>query len=218
MADKKPSEAKLAFDAFEIVVVCAFLFGCYKIGVNWMHAHQSIVSAWKSFFFTVLPYDLINIFARFAVFSFFFSICMVVVVIIYVRKIQQVRAKIMSKIIAQDKTEKENLKNEIVENPKWKIVQEHINSSDANMWKLAILEADIILADLLESLHLPGDTIADKLKAVDASDFRTIEDAWEGHKIRNAIAHQGSDFLLNEREAKRVIRLYEKVFLEFEMI
>ena len=106
----------------------------------------------------------------------------------------------------------------VEENPKWKIVEEHINSDDPNKWKLAILEADILLNELLESLNLPGEGIGEKLKNVEASDFDHIEEAWEAHKIRNAIAHQGSDFLLTQRESKRVIKLYESVFREFELI
>ena len=103
-------------------------------------------------------------------------------------------------------------------NPKWQLVQSHINSLNQSDWKLAILEADIILAELLESMALPGDSVGEKLKAVEKSDFTSIDEAWEGHKIRNAIAHEGSDFLITEREAKRVISLYHTVFDEFEII
>ena len=176
------------------------------------------IHAQLSSIFAFTPYELINFFARFAVFSFFFSIVMLIVVILYAKKVFDMKKKIMAKVIIADNTVKANVKGEEKENPKWNLVQEHINSMDPNKWKLAILEADIILADLLEGLGLPGDNIGDKLKAVDKSDFRTIEEAWEGHKIRNAIAHQGSDFLLNDREAKRVIGLYERVFQEFEII
>lgn len=93
-------------------------------------------------------------------------------------------------------------------------LSESTNSSD---WRLAIIEADIILDELLEKLHLPGDTMGDKLKAVEKSDFLTIESAWEAHKARNAVAHEG-DFLLSRRETRRIISLYEEVFKEFYLI
>ena len=107
---------------------------------------------------------------------------------------------------------------EAFENKKWNLVQEHISSDDPNKWKLAILEADIILSDLLDTFQLPGESIGEKLKAVEASDFTNIENAWEAHKIRNAIAHQGSEFLITQREAKRVIGLYQTVFEEFKIV
>lgn len=101
---------------------------------------------------------------------------------------------------------------------KWKEILERSTSENQSDWRLAIIEADIILAELLEKLELPGDTIGDKLKAVEKSDFLTLDYAWEAHKARNAIAHEGSDYLLNQKETRRVISLYEAVFKEFYLI
>lgn len=101
---------------------------------------------------------------------------------------------------------------------RWKRVLEHVASENPSDWRIAIIEADIILDDLLNILKLPGSTMGDKLKAVEPSDFLTLDNAWEAHKARNMIAHQGSDFLLNQREVRRIISLYEAVFKEFKMI
>ena len=131
---------------------------------------------------------------------------------------KEIRTKIMDKVLPAKGEIKTDILESVMENPKWKLVEEHINSDDANKWKLAILEADIILSELLDSLNLKGESVGEKLKMVEASDFDHIEQAWEAHKIRNAIAHQGSDFLLTKREAQRVLSLYESVFKEFEII
>lgn len=101
---------------------------------------------------------------------------------------------------------------------KWKKIVEYSESNVESNWRLAIIEADIILADLLEKLGLPGDTIGEKLKAVERSDFITIDSAWEAHKARNMIAHEGQGFLLNQRETRRIISHYEAVFREFYLI
>lgn len=98
---------------------------------------------------------------------------------------------------------------------KWQKVETHINSSNASDWRTAIIEADIMLGDLLQKMGYHGDTIGDKLKAVDPSSMLTLETAWEAHKVRNAIAHKGTGFQLNEREAKATIALFKKVFEEF---
>jgi hypothetical protein len=103
-------------------------------------------------------------------------------------------------------------------NSRWERVLEHLNSTSPNDWKFSILEADIMLADLLDTLQYHGDTMADKLKAVEPSDFTTIESAWEAHKIRNMVAHSGGDFVLTDREARRVVDLYKAVFDEFKII
>ncbi len=101
---------------------------------------------------------------------------------------------------------------------KWKEIVKKSESTSETDWRLAIIEADIILDSLLEKLNLPGSTIGEKLKAVEPSDFLTLDQAWEAHKARNNIAHQGSEFLLNQREARRIISLYEVVFKEFKLV
>lgn len=97
----------------------------------------------------------------------------------------------------------------------WQEVQRHMNSTNPSDWRLAILEADIMLEEILEKQGYQGDTIGDKLKGVDKSDMLSLDAAWEAHKVRNQIAHEGVGFQLNDREAKRVIGLFQKVFEEF---
>ena len=103
-------------------------------------------------------------------------------------------------------------------NLKWEKVLEHVSSPNPPEWRLAILEADILLDELLDVLHYRGESMGDKLKKIEKSDFTTLDLAWEAHKIRNQVAHEGSEFLLSEREAKRVVSLYEEVFKEFRYI
>ena len=103
-------------------------------------------------------------------------------------------------------------------NSQWQRVLAHLDSISENDWRQAILEADIVLAGLLDKLFLPGETIGDKLKSVEKSDFTTVDNAWEAHKVRNQIAHGGEAFRISQKEAKRVIDLYKSVFEEFQII
>lgn len=101
---------------------------------------------------------------------------------------------------------------------RWARIVEQVHSDNPNDWRLAILEADIMLDELLEVQGYHGDTMGDKMKQVERSDFNTIELAWDAHKVRNKIAHEGSAHDLNEREVRRVMGLYEQVFREFHFI
>lgn len=101
---------------------------------------------------------------------------------------------------------------------RWNRVLEQAHSDDPQSWRLAILEADIMLNELLDTLGYRGETMADKMRAVDRVNFNTIDFAWEVHKIRNSIAHKGSMHELNSREVRRVISLYERIFREFRFI
>jgi len=105
-----------------------------------------------------------------------------------------------------------------VKNGKWERVIEHINSTNAAEWRLAIIEADVMLEELLRVQNYHGDSIGEMLKSVEPSDMLTLDNAWEAHKVRNQIAHEGAEFELTERDARRVITLYESVFKEFNII
>ncbi|MDO8590990.1 MAG: hypothetical protein Q7R65_03375 [bacterium] len=102
---------------------------------------------------------------------------------------------------------------------KWQQVEAHASSENSHERRLAVLEADIILDELVyDHFGEFGETLGERLKKVDRSDFQTIDKAWEAHRIRNAIAHEGSSFELSERELKNILKLYEEVFKEFNYI
>jgi hypothetical protein len=101
---------------------------------------------------------------------------------------------------------------------RWERLVEEAASDNEQRWRLAILEADIMLNELLDTLGYRGETMADKMKQADRSTFRSIDAAWDAHRVRNQIAHEGSGFLLNEREVRRVMGEYEQVFREFNII
>lgn len=105
-----------------------------------------------------------------------------------------------------------------IQSQKWRQVLAHVNSLNPAEWRLSILEADVLLDDMMQSLGFHGDTLGERLKNTPKGDFKTIDTAWEAHKIRNAIAHEGFDFLLSQRESKRIIGLYEIVFKEFSYV
>lgn len=103
---------------------------------------------------------------------------------------------------------------EVTDHHRWNHVRELIESGQESDWRQAIMEADIMLEDLLIQLGYPGQSVGDRLKAVDPARFRTLQEAWEAHKVRNDIAHQGSTFQLTDHLAYRTILHYENVFRE----
>jgi hypothetical protein len=101
---------------------------------------------------------------------------------------------------------------------RWNRVTEHASSTDQHHWRLAILEADIMLNELLDLQGYKGETMAEKMKQVVRGDFNSIDDAWEAHKVRNRVAHESSEHPITEREKNHVIGLYARVFHEFDFI
>jgi len=90
----------------------------------------------------------------------------------------------------------------------------HLESENPNDWKLAIIEADIILDETLKQRGYAGPTLGDRLKSISPSSLHSIDDAWQAHKVRNQIAHSGADFILTQKIARETIVQYERVFNE----
>lgn len=107
---------------------------------------------------------------------------------------------------------------EIKARQRWQQIEEHLVAGTTSDWRLAILEADIILDDLITSMGYSGEGLGEKLKQINPGDLNFVESAWEAHKIRNKIAHEGAAHELNEREVKRVLNLYKQVFQEVNLI
>jgi len=101
---------------------------------------------------------------------------------------------------------------------RWNRIAEEVRSGVEQNLRLAILEADIMLNELLDVLGYKGETMADKMRQVDKANFNTIDLAWEAHRARNAIAHQGAAVPISERETSRIINLYAQIFREFKYI
>ena len=143
------------------------------------------------------------------------SLFLLIGIIISVEGIKHVRTKedeIYNAKVVMAFTE-ENTDSDL--GKRWDNVLKHSQSGNENDWRQAIIEADIILDELVTKLGYKGEGLGEKLKRAVKGDFKSLDQAWEAHKVRNMIAHSGSDFSLNQVEVNRVINLYRQVFEEF---
>jgi hypothetical protein len=122
------------------------------------------------------------------------------------------------KYFNDDKKEKLAPHKAITTSQKWPVVEAHMASGKESEYRLAILEADNMLGDLLDSLGFEGKDIGEQLKNLKKEKFKNLDEAWSAHKVRNRIAHEGSDFVLTEREALNTVALYKKIFQDFKFI
>jgi hypothetical protein len=101
---------------------------------------------------------------------------------------------------------------------RWEKLLEAAMSSDPREWRASILAADVMLGDLLGKFGYQGETTADKMRVIPEDAFVTLPQAWEAHRVRNFVSQRSSDFILTQREAFRVMKLYEQVFEEFKYV
>jgi hypothetical protein len=118
----------------------------------------------------------------------------------------------------KEREEKKRQNQAISKNPKWVKVLSNVFSEHSGDWKLAVIEADAILEDLMQDLGFKGESLGERLKNTNQENFRNLTSAWEVHTIRNRIAHEGMSFDLSQHEAKRIISIYEKIFRDYGFI
>ena len=102
--------------------------------------------------------------------------------------------------------------------PRWKHIQSLADGMNPSDWRTAIIEADIMLDEVLSQKGYTGAGVGEKLKMGDPKKFASLSDAWEAHKVRNQIAHEGSAFAIPKSLVERTIARYESVFREFRVI
>lgn len=222
MADDKKKEKPAGWDLdpIEMIVILILLMAIFGgIQMIW-----NFFSSGRLSFFGIRISGLLGFFKSnlqlFKALGFIVAGAAAVGTVIFTKKADAIlrveRAKLYPENIPADLPGVEPVKNQQI--GRWEKIVKLSESENQSDWRLAIIEADIILSELLDKLQLPGDSIGEKLKAVEESDFTSIESAWEAHKARNMIAHEGNNFLVNQREVRRIISLYEAVFKEFELI
>ena len=101
---------------------------------------------------------------------------------------------------------------------RWRKILAMVDSTNQNDWRQAIIEADIILDEIVTAANYAGVDLGSKLRGANPADFKTIKLASEAHFIRNRIAHDGAAYPVSQHEAKRVINNYRQVFEEFYFI
>lgn len=99
-------------------------------------------------------------------------------------------------------------------NIRWERVEQYMTSLNPSDWKIAILEADNILDEITERMGFKGTTLGERMKNISASDFPYLEETWSAHKLRNSLAHKGTNLELSRSEAEQAINIYHRVFKE----
>jgi hypothetical protein len=136
----------------------------------------------------------------------------IVYTIVRLFELRKQEAEFYGKIIPLPGAEREGA------HPRWDHIQSLTDSLNPNDWRSAIIEADILLEETLTQKGYKGAGLGEKLKAVAPGKLATLSDAWEAHKVRNQIAHEGSTFNIPDSLAKRTIAHYEAVFKELRVI
>jgi hypothetical protein len=104
------------------------------------------------------------------------------------------------------------------QNPRWKYILTLVESPNDSDWRVAIIEADSLLEESFKEKDLIGNNMSELLEDAKSNGYPSIQSAWDAHIVRNKIAHEGQEFSLTQIEARRVIKLYQNIFEDLNII
>ena len=100
---------------------------------------------------------------------------------------------------------------------RWQEVLARLESANEAEYKLAIMEADTMLVDILKRANIVGDNIEVQLDNVPPTIIPNITDLKNAHSLRNTIVSD-PDYRLSQQEARQILEIYENVFRDFGWI
>lgn len=99
----------------------------------------------------------------------------------------------------------------------WQSIRKRLDEPNEAEWKVAVIEADNLVNDVLRRLGYQGETFAEKLKGVPADRFQSIDAVWDAHRIRNNIVHD-PDARMMHRDAREAIANFEAFLKETHLL
>jgi hypothetical protein len=99
----------------------------------------------------------------------------------------------------------------------WEKITDRLKTANEAEYKLAIIEADNLLENVLKRLGYSGETFGDKLKAIGATLLPNLNEVIQAHQVRDKIVYD-PDYLLTLDEAKETLKIYEEALRNLDAI
>ena len=97
----------------------------------------------------------------------------------------------------------------------WKKIRNRLNKALESEYKLAVIEADNMLNDILKKMSYKGDSLGEKLEGSKIIIFSNVEEIKQAHRVRSDIVHD-PNYNLSLDKAKEVLDVFEKACRELE--
>ncbi|HBT81418.1 hypothetical protein A2757_00645 [Candidatus Giovannonibacteria bacterium RIFCSPHIGHO2_01_FULL_48_47] len=100
---------------------------------------------------------------------------------------------------------------------RWEDVMQRFEQGLEADWRLAIIEADSLVDEIFQQIGFGGENLGERMSAISPQELRSIVDLREAHQLRNKIVHTPG-YKISRQEAERVLRKYQKILEELEVI
>ena len=99
----------------------------------------------------------------------------------------------------------------------WAKIRERLAQPTEAEWKIAVIEADMLVDDVLRRMEYPGESMGERLKGITKDQVTALDNIWDAHKVRNRIVHD-PDIRILHRDAREAIANFEVFLREANLI
>ena len=99
---------------------------------------------------------------------------------------------------------------------KWRKIKERLKKDNEAEYKLALIEADKMLNDVLKKMGYGEESLVEKLKRLSSSDVSNLEELLRANEICQDVIRD-PDYKLTKEKAEEVINIFEKSFKDLEV-
>ena len=168
--------------------------------------------------FGSIPADTVSIITAVFIIGMIASLALIVLIVYAQIQLMHTEHAGFSAMAEKELERKTADVEDVGRNDRWDGIVKLASSSAHGDWRRAILEADIMLGDVLMGQGYEGAGVGEQLKMANPIQMTTLDLAWKAHKVRNDIAHQGESYELNVRDTQATIDYYKRVFEELGAI
>lgn len=99
---------------------------------------------------------------------------------------------------------------------KWQKIKKRLKKENEAEYKLALIEADKTLDDILKKMGYGEESLNEKLKRLSSNDVSNLEELLKANEICENIVHD-PDYRLNKEKAEEIISIFEKSFKDLRV-
>jgi hypothetical protein len=96
---------------------------------------------------------------------------------------------------------------------RWEGISKRLEKGLESEYKLAVIETEGILDEVLIRMGLSGQSFGERLEKINKTQLSNLDDVLEAHKIRNNVVHD-PDYKLTLDQTRKSLEIYEKALKE----
>lgn len=100
---------------------------------------------------------------------------------------------------------------------RWNAIVEKARAGGADAMKIALIEADKLVDDLLKQMGLQGEHMADRLSQIAPEELRSLDRLERAHRLRNTVVHTPG-FMVTAQEAEQALLDYQAFLKEVKTL